>query len=105
MANETCDVSIRIIPAVAKQTVEAIAQTKSQFLIADKKHAHERRVSGLTDASGVVVLALLRDAKLKDRSDLKPHRYTVNIPKAGYSRTVVVPDSATAELADIVETT
>ena len=104
MADETCDVSIRITPAVEKQSVVAVAQTKSQFLIADKKHAPVRRVSGLTDASGVVVLALLRDAKLKDRADTAPHRYTVSIDKAQYSRTIVVPDAATAELADIVET-
>ena len=104
MADETCDVSIRITPAVEKQSVVAEAQTRSQFLLADKKHVPERRVSGLTDENGVVVLALLRDAKIKDRDDAEPHRYTVSIPRAGYSRTVVVPDSATAELADIVET-
>ena len=104
MADETCDVSIRIIPAIEKAVVEAELQTRSAFLIADKKHAVTKKVSGLTDASGVVVLALLRDAKLKDFSPPKPHRYNVRIPKAKYDRTVVVPDTATAELADIVET-
>ena len=108
MADETCAVTVKTLPAVADLEVKARLETKNAFLATKELVLDSAKtVNGITDSNGEAVLNLIRDAKLIDKDVASiPHYTRVGINKDGVkvNVTTVVPNSATADFADTIQT-
>jgi len=106
MADETCDVEVKTLPAKQDAVVKAVILTKNVFLATKELVlSASRNAEAVTNASGVATLTVLRDAKLLARTvDTESHFYNVQAEQLNVSNLrILIPNTATAKLADTVQ--
>lgn len=106
MADETCDVELKTLPAVEGKVIKATLLTKNAFLVTKElvlpSFKHQEVV---TNSSGIATLTLIRDAKLINRTvDTEDHHYNIESDQLNLKELeIIVPNTATAKLADTVQ--